>query len=370
MTKTQSVIYDSIKEEIVGGTFKIGSLLPPEQELAEKYAVSRPTISKVYNRLQSEGYIIKKRGFGSQVVDSSHNANHTFGLLLPGAGESEIFNIINDQILKLSKKYKFDCLWEGATASNAEIRRFHIENYCENYIEKKVDGILFSPLERVPDSDEINLRILNKITKADIPLILIDRSVAGATSGGYDIVWLDNFNAGATMAQHLIDQGCSIIHFFYRPGSANSVDNRISGIRDIVLKNNLKFDTQNIYCGDPSDINFVKTIQIVPGKTGIICANDSTAAVLLSSIDAIGIKVTSDCLICGYDNMKYSEYLKYALTSFIQPCEEIANISIELLLRRIKKNNRQFPIKVNLDGKIIIRESTTFNYSTSHSKNK
>ena len=57
--------------------------------------------------------------------------------------------------------------------------------------------------------------------------------------------------------------------------------------------------------------------------------------------------------------MKYSNQLRSPLTSYIQPCKEIANISIELIMRRIK-NNRLIPIKVNLNGDIIIRESTTF----------
>lgn len=362
MIKTQVTIYDSVKEDIIKGAYKIGSLLPTEQILAKKHSVSRPTISKVYNKLQIEGYIIKKRGYGSQIINNNGNHINTFGLLLPGSGESEIFNIINDQILKLSKKNKFNCFWEGATASDAEIRKLHIENYCDHYIQKEVDGIIFCPLERVPDADAINLRIFNKIINAGIPLVLVDRSLKDVPEvGGYDIVWLDNFDAGRAMGQHLINKGCEVIHFFYRPGSANSVNYRLSGVRDIALSNNLKFTKENECCGDPDDIDFVKKIKIVPGKTGFICANDSTAAVLLSSLETLGVKITSDCLICGYDNMKYSEYLKYSLTSYIQPCEEIANISIELILRRIKNNN-QIPLKVNLDGKIITRESTTFNF--------
>ena len=68
----------------------------------------------------------------------------TFGLLLPGAGESEIFSIINDQLLKQSEAGKFNCLWEGATASNADIRRELIETCCDNYKERGNRHILFS----------------------------------------------------------------------------------------------------------------------------------------------------------------------------------------------------------------------------------
>lgn len=360
MRRKQLSIFETLKEGIVSGVYKNGTLLPSEDTLAKQYEVSRPTIAKVYNQLQTNGYIKKTRGYGSQVIHNNSRLTYTIGLLLPGSGESEIFTTINDQILKLSRKNHLSCLWEGATASNAEIRRAQIEHYCDNYISQKVDAILFSPLERLPDADEINLRIFNKIINADIPLVLIDRGVKfQPETGGYDIIWLDNLSAGSAMAQLLIKKGCEIIHFFYRPNSANSVDIRLSGIRDTVLKQHLKFTEENIFCGDPADIDFIKTMKIVPGKTGIICANDSTATVLLSSLEKINVTTTSDCLICGYDNMKYSQYLKYPLTSYLQPCEEMASISVELAIRRIK-NHHHIPMIVNVNGKIIERESTIF----------
>lgn len=354
-------IYTTLKEQILKGDFSSGSLLPTEQTLAQQYSVSRPTIAKVYNKLQEEGYISKKKGLGTIVKYSGSKLTYTFGLLLPGAGESEIFSIINDQLLKESEKGRFNCLWEGATASSAEIRKSLIETCCDSYIQKKVDGIFLSPLERVPDASILNLRICQKIKDANIPLVLIDRDILEFPQrSGFDVVCLDNFNSGCLMAQHLIDQGCSVIHFFYRPDSASSVLMRLSGVRDTVLKNKLKFNEENVFCANPESLEAVRKIKYTPGKTGIICANDATAAVLMSSLDALGIKIASDVLICGYDDMKYSMHLKYSLTSFRQPCEEIAKVSLELLMRRLKNKN-SMPLTVNLAGQIIVRESSQFN---------
>jgi DNA-binding LacI/PurR family transcriptional regulator len=353
-------IYEILKDQILKDHFTPGSLLPTEQTLAQKYFVSRPTIAKVYNQLQEEGFIKKKKGLGTIVIYNSPNKTYTFGLLLPGAGESEIFSIINDQLLKQSETGNFNCLWEGATASSAEIRKTLVETCCESYIGKKVDGIFFSPLERVPDADQLNRKICKSIQEAHIPLVLIDRDIVTFPErSDFDLVCLDNINAGCVMAQHLIDRGCEVVHFFYRPDSASSVDVRLTAVRDIVLKHGYVFDQHNIFCGNPEDMDFVGKMKIVSGKTGIICANDSTAAVLMSTVDALSIKISSDVLVCGYDDMKYSKHLKHSLTSFKQPCEEIANISIELLMRRIKDNNR-IPIMVNLNGEIVIRESSKF----------
>lgn len=356
-------IYKELKEGILKESFPSGSLLPTELTLAEKYAVSRPTIAKVYNQLQDEGYIKKKKGMGTVVIYNCATPSvYTFGLLLPGAGESEIFSIINDRFLRQSESGKFNCLWEGATASSANIRKTLIEACCDSYIQKQVDGIFFSPLERVPDADRLNWQICTKIKEAGIPLVLIDRDIlAFPKRSEFDVVSLDNFHAGYVMAEHLLEAGCETIHYFFRPDSANSVYLRQLGVEAAVSAHKRTFTNENIYCGNPDDLELVKQIRIISGKTGIVCANDSTAAVLMSSLDAVGTKISTDVVICAYDNMKYSSHLKHSLTSYKQPCEEIADASIELMMRRVE-NKELFPVTIHLTGEIIVRESSRFQY--------
>lgn len=351
-----NAIYNTLREEITGGKYILGQLLPTESELADKYSVSRPTIAKAYNKLQKEGLIKKKKGAGSSVAYKFTQ----FGLLLPGAGESEIFSIINDRFLEQSKKAGFNCMWDGTTTSSAEVRKTLIENNCDNYIEKKVDGIFFSPLERVLNADQLNQNICQKIQDAHIPVVLIDRDIVEfPEKSQYDLVSLDNYNAGYVMAQHLADAGCEIIYYFYRPFSAYSVQLRLAGARTAIQEKNLPFNSGHVFCGNPEDTAFVKTIKIVPRKTGIICANDSTAAVLMSSLNDLGLRVSYDLLISGFDDMKYAKHLKRSLTSLQQPCEEIADVSIDLMMRRIK-NPDSIPMSVQLPGKIIIRDSSKF----------
>ncbi len=354
-------IYATVKSEILNGVYSTGSLLPTELNLAEKFGVSRPTISKVYNQLQKEGYVNKKKGMGTIIIFKDNSPKtYTFGLLLPGSGESEIFSVINDQILKQSKKMHFNCLWEGATASNADIRRNLIETCCDNYIAKGVDGILFSPLERVPDADTINRTISDKIRQAGIPLILIDRDIVPIPQKSpFDVISIDNYNAGCHMAGHLIEAGCSDIHFLYRPNSAYSVRMRSLGVKDTVQEAGLAFDEGHLHCADPGDLEYVKGISFEKGHSGIICANDSTAAVLMSTLDTLGIKVQEDVLVCGYDDMKYAGHLKYPLTSYRQPCTEIADVSVELMMRRLK-NSDATVVSTTLTGQICERESTVF----------
>lgn len=353
-------IYQQLRADILSNQLPFGKLLMPESELAEKMHVSRPTISKIYNTLQTEGLVVKRAGFGTSVIYKKVENSTRFGLLLPGAGESEIFSSINDQFLHQAKKRNFDLLWEGTVANNAEIRRGVVATICQKYVSEHVDGIFFAPLERTPDNEKLNEEICELIERSNIPLILIDRDIYPFPDRSkYDLVGIDNYYAGYVMADHLIKAGCKTIYFFHRPDSAYSINLRIEGVRAAVQNANLTFEAQNVICGEPDDLNLVKGLTIKPYETGIVCGNDSTAAILLSGLEHVGLKISSDLLITGFDNMKYSIHLKYPLTTYQQPCEAITEACVNLMFSKIAKNSNH-PVTVNLYGEVINRASSVF----------
>lgn len=68
MSRFQEIFFD-IESKIINQTYKSGDLLPGEHSLAEKYNVSRETIRKALSLLLESGYIQKKQGKGSIVLD-------------------------------------------------------------------------------------------------------------------------------------------------------------------------------------------------------------------------------------------------------------------------------------------------------------
>lgn len=358
-----NIIYDTtnkFREDILNGELLFGTLLPTESELAQKMKVSRPTIAKVYNVLQNEGLVKKKPGSGTIVVFNKNKKQFTFGLLLPGSGESEIFGVINDHIIEQSRQKDFTCLWDGTIANNAEMRQNLILKNCQTYIEQKVDGVFFSPLERTGKANTLNDKICKILDSKGIPIILVDRDIYPFPNRSqYDLVGIDNFRAGYIMTEHLIKAGCEKIHFFYRRDSAYSVNLRLAGCRTACYDAGINFTHDNAFCGEPSDYGLVRKIKIANKKTGILCANDSTAAVLMSSLNKLGFKVTTDLLMAGFDDMKYAKHLQVPLTTYKQPLLEIVIICLNLILFKLK-NPQKTTCTYNIEGKIIIRESTKF----------
>jgi GntR family transcriptional regulator of arabinose operon len=359
----KNLFYDTIgkfRKEIVNGKLPFGSLLPPENELAESMRVSRPTIAKVYNALQNEGLVKKRPGYGTTVIFNKDKKQFTFGLLLPGSGESEIFGIINDQFLVLEKEKDFNCLWDGTIANNAEMRQNIALQICQSYIDKKVDGVFFSPLERTQKAIHLNETICKTFESKNIPIVLIDRDITSFPNRSkYDIVGIDNFHAGYIMTEHLIKVGCEKMYFFHRKDSASSVNIRIAGCRSACFDAGIAFSYDNIVSGEPSDTELVGKMKIVPKKTGVLCANDSTAATLMSTLTKLGNTVPAEVIVAGFDDMKYAKHLQVPLTSYKQPLLDIVRNSYEMILNRISNPN-QAAVNIYLTGKLIVRESTRF----------
>ncbi|HWJ79164.1 MAG TPA: trehalose operon repressor [Niallia sp.] len=63
------MIFEDLEEAIRIGNYPANTILPSENELAEKYSTSRETIRKALNILSQKGYIQKLRGKGSLVLD-------------------------------------------------------------------------------------------------------------------------------------------------------------------------------------------------------------------------------------------------------------------------------------------------------------
>ena len=82
-------VYLDIKHKIENGTYPIGELIPTEHELAEIYDVSRETIRKAQKLLLENGFIHKKQGRGSTVLDFNRFAFPISDFLIGKEGVTE-----------------------------------------------------------------------------------------------------------------------------------------------------------------------------------------------------------------------------------------------------------------------------------------
>lgn len=68
--RLSDTVYGQLLDEIMAGRFAEGARLPTENQLAQRFAVSRPVVREALQRLQSDGVVMARQGSGTYVQRS------------------------------------------------------------------------------------------------------------------------------------------------------------------------------------------------------------------------------------------------------------------------------------------------------------
>lgn len=354
-------ISQELRAEIAAGKYGGDGQLPSEAQLVQRYSVSRPTVARALRDLQAEGLIVRRAGSGTFVSPHSDEASgaQVLGLLVPERCHTEVFEVICGELGALARVEGFGMLWGGSPVPHIDRDSTpeHAREVCLQFIEKEVAGVFFAPLEASPESDDTNRELLEMLRQAGIPVVLLDRDVTPYPKRSHaDLVSIDNFHAGFLLAEHLIRLGCQRLRFVARPGSAPTVDARISGVREALARYDLAPRQQLVARGDPTDRRFARSLKAGSQCDGILCANDLTAAELMKTLQTLDIGVPSQVRVGGFDDVRYATLLPVALTTIHQPCREIAEVAFRAMRERIREPFVP-PRTMTVAPRLVVRES-------------
>jgi len=350
-----------LRADIFAGRYKIANRLPSEPQLATRFKVARPTVTRALRDLQAEGLIERRAGSGTYLTSNtkSNPSAHLLGLLIPGLGTTEIFEVICGELAGLTRVKEFNLLWGGSTHHRQGISDSlkNAEEVCQQFIDRQVMGVFFAPFELLPDQHKANWHIADNLRKAGIPVVLMDRDLEPfPIRSNFDLVCIDNLAGGYLLAEHLFKLGYRNIRFVARQFSAPTVDARIAGVREALIRHNLNPEPGWVCLGDPSDTKFVRSLMADKQADALICANDYTAAVLIRSLEAIKLRVPRDIRVVGFDDVKYATLVSPPLTTIHQPCRDFATIAFHAMLERIAEPNLP-PRTLTVSPTLVVRES-------------
>lgn len=349
-------IYEKLEVAIRSGVYSDGQRLPSESELVAEHKASRLTVARALKELQAEGLLVRRAGSGSYVSRPVQPKGYVFGLLIPDLGQTEIFEPICQGMMQAREASQHSLLW-GYSKGKSDCQKGQAEQLCQHYIDQKVSGVFFAPLEWSETMNEVNERIAVALDAAGIPIILLDRCIYPyPRRSKYDLVGIDNRRGGHAVTRHLIDLGCRRIAFIARPFSASTVDARIAGYREALFEADLPADRELIQRIDAADSAAVRALLDSARPDAFVCANDHTAALLMRTLAGFSIRVPEDIGIAGIDDVKYANLLQIPLTTLRQPCNDLGAIALLAMLDRI--GHPTLPTRdILLDCKLIVRRS-------------
>lgn len=320
-----------------------------------EFGVSRITVGRAVNDLTAEGLVERRRGAGTFVRPVDVSGKLSFGLLIPDLGETEIFEPICQGMMASPLARAHVLLWGSATVAgrSREDGAWHL---CRQYIERRVSGVFFAPLEAAPRTD-VNQRIARALDAARIPVVLLDRGLLPYPDPGrHDLVGLDNHRAGYAVTEHLVKLGATRIAFVGPATGVSTVDEREAGYREAVYASGGRLDRRMVRRIDPDDGTAVSDLMDSVRPDGLVCANDRTAARLMQSLRQMGYRIPQDVRLAGIDDVDYARLLPVPLTTLRQPTRHIGDAALEVMLARIARPD--LPTReTHLVGELIVRES-------------
>ncbi|BDC47840.1 LacI family transcriptional regulator [Bryobacterales bacterium F-183] len=355
-------VFESLRQAILTGKYEPGHKLPSEAMLVRQFGASRITIGRALRDLQSKGFVERRAGSGTYVrankapAATGDSAGYTFGLLIPELGQTEIFEPICQGMSQSTRMTDHVLLW-GHSAPSASPQENALQ-MCRQFVNRRVTGVFFAPFEWGPDRDRVNQQILEIFDGARIRVILLDRdALPYPRRSAVDLVGIDNRRAGFLAADHLLNQGAKNLAFVALPHSAATVDARIAGFHEALLRRNAAIAPHQVWTLDPRDANAVQqSLQAFPAD-GILAANDRTAGHLMHTLLNLGHRIPAHIRVTGFDDTGYAALLPVPLTTVRQPCREVGEAAISAMLERVA-NPGLPPREILLDSALIIRSSS------------
>lgn len=218
------------------------------------------------------------------------------------------------------------------------------EAYSIMLIRHQVDGIIVCSYNRG----------IETYNKSNLPIVAIDHYL----SSTIPVVGSDNYEGGKMAVQHLIDRGCkSIIHIngptdletptqLRRKAYEDLVDAPITFILDKPFDEEHKFDTIR------------KIFQEYPNTDGIFASDDMIASSCLQVAKEMNKRVPNQLKVVGYDGTKTITRLLPELTTIKQPIKEIAELSVEQLMKLIQNPDEKNQMEKFLPVQLCINKTT------------
>lgn len=351
--------FEVLRSEILLGKFDGRERFPSEGQLMRRFGVSRTTIRLALSELKQAGILESRAGSGTYLGPAALNATGYIGLIVPGYGCGEIFTPICAEIASAAAGEGYSLLFGSTGFKDPDVGASQALRLARDYAERHVAGVVIEPVDLAQYSDQITRQILAFFTEKSIPFILIDRDhVPPPDRSGHDLVGIDNVQAAYRLASYLISRGAREIRFFVRPESAYTTRLRAQGVAIAAIESGLAWRPSNVITAEPDDPETIAAL--VSGRRradAVVCANDATAADLLSALAKAGVKVPKDVMVAGFDDVRIATQTEPRLTTMRQPCEQLARTAVQTLLQRIR-NPSLLARKIELPAELVVRGST------------
>jgi len=329
--------------------------LPTMRDVASRAGVSIQTVSAVINakpgitpettaRVQDAIHALGYRPF-SVARSLRTRQTHSLGLVVSDIANpvfSVLASIIADAVYAQGYSL-FVC--------NTHNDPQHEKSCIQAITQRWTDGVLF-----VSTGDERGG--LDELRLANIPVVAIDR--IPPDYDGPSII-LDNFAAGALVADHLAGQGRHRIAHIAGTRRLHLSRERADGFCQRLAERGLELvcppvETQDWTCAS-GYFAMRALLERTPGLDAVFAASDRLAIGAMRAIHERGLRIPQDVAVAGVDDIEVAAYHNPPLTTVRQPFSELGRQAVDMLMGLIRQDPTT-PNQVKIQPELMARQST------------
>ena len=350
-----SSLVTTLRTDILGGKYRVGQPFPSVRALSRHYSCSDATAQRVLDELFRQGLISRKQGRGTFVT--GQGASRRIGLIVPGVACTDFFQPIVSEINQLARANDYTLLFAEVFSLDREKRIHQVRELAAEFIKKRVAGVIYEPLAE-PGGKEANEHILRVFNRARIPVVLIDCDIVPFPQRSeYDVVGVNDVEAGAKIAEHLLSVGAKKIHFLICKLCPTTYNNRLYGAEAALIKAG-RFKKGAVLYAEANDLAALKRHIKKYGKPdAFVCSNDAIAAEFKQTLEKAGLSVPKDILLTGFADLPIAALMSPPLTTIRQERDKMGGAAFRRLLERIE--NPMLPAnEIFFPAPLVVREST------------
>ena len=353
-TKYKALV-ESLKKNILSGKYGKGNPFPSVRALIRRQGLSNTTVLHAMDELVRQGLISRKQGRGTFVTGTT--SSRKIGLIVPGVACTDFFQPIVSEINQLARKEDYTLLFAEVFSLDHEKRIHQVRELAAEFVKKRVAGVIYEPLAE-PGGKDANEHILRVFKRANIPVVLIDCDIVPfPRRSDYDVVGVNDVEAGAKIAEHLLSVGAKKIHFLICNLCPTTYNNRLYGAEAALIKAG-RFKRGSVLYAEANDLAALKRHIKKHGKPdAFVCSNDAIAAEFKQTLEKADLSVPKDILLTGFADMPVASLMTPSLTTIHQERDQLGGAAFRRLQDRIV--NPMLPAnEILFPAPLVVREST------------
>jgi len=233
---------------------------------------------------------------------------------------------------------------------------------AERLIASGVDALMITPHDAIVDRSPLQ----RMLEEADIPVVMVERSVEERFAGRLEWVRTDHAHGAEIAVRHLVEQGHTGIALAARPSA--TVAGLDAGFRRamadldpasaVLLRHNLARPP----FGDSAEVSELNALLeecVRMGVTAAILLGDADAMTFVSLVLERGLRVPEDFAVIAYDD-EVAAFATVPLTAVAPPKHELGHAALRLCVDRLKQplGAPHTIVRMALLPALVIREST------------